>query len=141
MCEEMVYHTPNGIIKKLGVFDGKRALVGDYSKASVYNTKIVLESLGIETIIVKSASEIIDRIKAHEKFDLIITNKVYSSGASGIELINELNQIDGFKIPVVLHSISDEPEDAYIKLGFAGYLKKPVRQDETIEILNKVLNY
>lgn len=50
MEDQIIYDTPNGVIVKNNMFKGKRALVGDYSDFSFMNTKMVLDSLGIEVI-------------------------------------------------------------------------------------------
>ena len=60
--EETAYHTPNGIIKKLDTFKGKKALIGDYFAPSYYNTKMVLDSLGFEMTIVKTYYDVIEKI-------------------------------------------------------------------------------
>ena len=52
--KEITYHTPNGIIKKLDTFKGKKVLVGDYFAPSYYNTKMVLDSLGFDITIVET---------------------------------------------------------------------------------------
>lgn len=48
--EQTTYNTPNGTIKKLDTFKGKRALVGDYLNCSFKNTEMVLDSLGFEIV-------------------------------------------------------------------------------------------
>ena len=48
--EQTTYNTPNGIIKKIDIFKGKRVLVGDYLNCSFMNTEMVLDSLGFEIV-------------------------------------------------------------------------------------------
>lgn len=48
--ETKTYSTPNGTIKKIGTFKGKKALVGDYLNCSFMNTEMVLDSLGFEIV-------------------------------------------------------------------------------------------
>ena len=48
--EKTTYNTPNGIIKKIDIFKGKRVLVGDYLNCSFVNTEMVLDSLGFEIV-------------------------------------------------------------------------------------------
>lgn len=55
---EEKYNSVNGVIYKLDTFKGKKALVGDYSVASYYNTTMVLDSLGIEYEIVGTIEDI-----------------------------------------------------------------------------------
>ena len=136
--DDKTYSTPNGIIKKLDTFKGKKALVGDYTNASFYNTKMVLDSLGFEIVQEKTATGMYERISSGEKFDIIFTNNIYQSGGTGPELLQKLKQLDGFNIPVIIHTISDKPEQYFKNLGFDGYLKKPIKQSETIELLEEI---
>ena len=137
--DDKTYSTPNGIIKKLDTFKGKKALVGDYTNASFYNTKMVLDSLGFEIVQEKTATGMYERIASGEKFDIIFTNNIYQSGGTGPELLKKLKQLDGYNIPIVIHTISEQPIEYFLKLGFDGCLKKPITQNNTIELLNKIL--
>lgn len=137
--ENLEYHTPNGIIKKLDTFKGKRALIGDYLSCSYFNTKMVLESLGFEVDI----EEIMDNVKQkalQNNYDVIFTNNIYRIGTTGPDLLKELKENKSFKTPVIIHTISDNTNNYFTNLGFDGYLKKPIRQDETIKVLEKIFN-
>lgn len=79
------------------------------------------------------------RVARGEKFDLIITNNIYRIGCTGPELLKRLKKIKGFNTSVIIHTISEKPVEYFLNLGFDGCLKKPIRQDETIEILKKLL--
>lgn len=137
--ENLEYHTPNGIIKKLDTFKGKKALVGDYLSCSYFNTKMVLESLGFEVDIEETMQG--TKAKALNKYyDVIFTNNIYQIGTTGPELLKELKENKDFCTPVIIHTISDNIHNQFIKLGFDGYLKKPIRQDETIKVLEKIFN-
>ena len=136
--DEKTYHTPTGIIKKLDTFENKKALVGDYMASSFYITEMVLDSLGIEMVNAKSSNEVFERIKNGEKYDVIFTNNVYGDG-TGPELLKKLKALNGFNTPVIIHTISDEPKEKFLELGFSGYLQKPIKQEEVIDLLNKLL--
>lgn len=137
--ENDTYHTPNGIISQLNVFESKQVLVGDYSIASYFNTKIVLESLGFLVDIVPTIEEIEQKIINKEKYDVIFTNNIYRSG-TGTELLAKLKKVKGFNIPIILHSIDNTLQESYKSLGFSGFLLKPIKQQDTISLLNKVLS-
>lgn len=137
--ENLEYHTPNGIIKKLDTFKGKRALIGDYLSCSYFNTKMVLESLGFEVDI----EEIMNNVKQkalENNYDVIFTNNIYRIGTTGPDLLKELKENKSFKTPIIIHTISDNINNYFTNLGFDGYLKKPIRQDETIKVLEKIFN-
>ena len=137
--DDKTYDTPNGIIKKLDVFKGRRALVGDYFNASFYNTQMVLDSLGFEIVREETANGMYQKIVDGDKFDVIFTNNIYQIGGTGPELLKKLKQLDCFNTPIIIHTISDQPEQYFLDLGFDGCLKKPIKQDKTIDILNKLL--
>lgn len=137
--KEITYHTPNEIIKKLDTFKGKKVLVGDYFAPSYYNTKMVLDSLGFDITIVETYYDVIDRIKKGEKYDVIFTNNIYQVGGTGPQLLKELKEIEGFNTPMIIHTISEQPIDYFLSLGFNGCLKKPIKQDETIQVLKKIM--
>ena len=136
--DEKTYHTPNGIIKKLDTFKGKRILVGDYSHASFFNTEMILDSLGFEIVNAKSSNEVYVRIKNGEQYDVIFTNNIYNDG-TGPQLLNKLKELENFNIPVIIHTISNEPKEKFLSLGFDGHLQKPIKQEEVIDLLNKLL--
>lgn len=79
------------------------------------------------------------RVARGEKFDVIITNNIYRIGCDGPELLQKLKKIEGFNTPVIIHTISEQSIEYFLNLGFDGCLKKPIKQDETIEILKKLL--
>lgn len=138
--DDNIYHAPSGTFKKLNTFKGKKALVGDYSSASFYNTQMVLDSLGIEIVNVKEEPEVLNIISRGEKFDVIFTNNIYQVGGTGPQLLEKLKKIEGFDTPVIIHTISEKPDQYFLDLGFDGVLKKPIKQNETIELLNKIFN-
>ena len=136
--EQTIYNTPNGLILQLDVFKGKKALVGDYFPFSYSNTKIVLESLGMKVIIEETMNNVKARILNGEQYDVIFTNNIYRSG-TGSQLLKELKKIEGFSTPIIIHTISEEPIQHFLNLGFDGCLKKPIKQEETIKVLKNLL--
>ena len=132
------YDTPNGVISSMDIFNGKIALIGDYFPLSYTNTKKVLESLGMKVIVEETIDGIKDRILKSEQYDVIFTNNIYRSG-TGLQLLQELKKIKGFNTPIIIHTISREPIQYFLKLGFDGCLKKPIKQEETIQVLKVLL--
>lgn len=135
--ENLEYHTPNGIIKKLDTFKGKRALIGDYFAFSYANTKMVLESLGFEIDIEKTMYAVKQKA-LQNNYDVIFTNNIYQVGGTGPDLLKELRENKSFKTPIIIHTISDNTANYFTKLGFDGYLKKPIKQDETMQLLENI---
>lgn len=118
-----------------------KILIGDYNKSSVSNSVSVLESLGLKVTIAKSGKEIINRIETGEKYDLIITNNIYDRGGiDGPEMLNNLKEIDGFNIPVIVLTVSENARDKFVHYyGFDEYITKLLTQEKVIETLPKVI--
>lgn len=100
-------------LDKEPIYDGKNALIGDYFKDSYANTKRVLESLGFNVTVALSGKEVVKRIKDGEKYDIIFSNNIYRNG-TGQECLNELKQIEGFNIPVVIHTLTENKRDYFV---------------------------
>ena len=113
--EQTIYNTPNGLIYQLDIFKGKKALVGDYFPCSYANTKMVLESLGIDVIIEETMNSVKNRILKDEQYDVIFTNNIYRSG-TGSQLLKELKEIKDFNTPIIIHTISEEPIQYFLNL-------------------------
>lgn len=132
------YDTPNGKIFSIDIFKGKKALVGDYFPFSYANTKMVLQSLGMEITIEETMNEVKNKILKGEQYDVIFTNNIYCNG-TGLQLLKEIKKIKNFKTPVIIHTISEKPIQHFLNLGFDGCLKKPIKQEETIQVLKNLL--
>ncbi len=131
---------PDKSLEQLDVFKGKKVLVGDYFKPGFHITKEVLESLGLEVFNEETEPNMYNRLASGEKFDVVITNNIYRSGGSGPELLKKLKALDGFNTPVIIHTIAQEPIEYFLNMGFDGCLKKPIKQVETLELLNKIFS-
>ena len=119
--------------------NGRRALVGDYFRASYTNTVNVLESLGFTVDVCETMYQVEEKILNGEKYDIIFTNNIYQVGGYGYQLLAKLRSIKGFNTPVVIHTISDNVDNIFIKQGFDGYLKKYITQEKTLELLTSLL--
>ena len=117
-------------------------LVGDYSKSSISNTIYILESMGIKTTIAKSGIEIVKRIKDGEKYDLIITNNIYDRGhCDGPNTLDHLKEIEGFNIPVIVLTISENERDTFVGYyGFDEYITRLLTQEKVKETFPKIIN-
>jgi len=132
------YKTANGDLKKNPIYEGKRALIGDYMLSSYNNTKKVLQSLGFIVDIEKRKDDVIDRISYGNNYDIIFTNNVYHDG-TGPELLKELRSYEGFSTPIVIHTVSKNQKEYFVdNLGFNGYIEKPVTPEKLIPILQQI---
>lgn len=80
-------------------FDGKvkyktnkpvKILVGDYTASMAPYTNSILKSMGLETEVVPTASDIIERIESESHYDLIITNNIYANGERGYTVLEKI---------------------------------------------------
>lgn len=131
----------NEKVKKNPIYKGKRALVGDYVDLSYRNTISILKSFGMTVDVVHKGTDIVDKIKHGYTCDIIFTNNIYKEGYDGPTTLNKLREIEGFNIPVVIHTISENERHKFINiLGFDEYVVKPLTQKNTKPILDKFLS-
>ena len=72
-----------------------KALIGDYTNSMAPYTNSMLRIMGIQTEMVPTASDVIDRVIAGNKYDIIITNNVYPKGESGQMVLDTLKEDKG----------------------------------------------
>jgi len=116
-----------------------KALIGDYTNSMAPFTNSVIKTMGIETEVVPSASDVIERAKnKNNHYDIIITNNVYPSGESGDMVLDEIkdNKID---IPVIILTVDQDSRNWFISKGFDEYIEKPIDEDKVIKIFPKVV--
>lgn len=129
-----------GKLKKDPIYEGKKALIGDYIEFSSNNTKNVLKSLGFDVDVVKNSRDVINKIKCGEKYDIIFSNNIYNDG-TGPECLKKLKEIKDFSIPVIIHTISKDKKDYFVnEIGFDDYIYKPVTQENVKPILKRLFN-
>jgi signal transduction histidine kinase/CheY-like chemotaxis protein len=121
-------------------FDNKKVLVVDDNKL---NLKVATKLLGNYNVIVEEVSsgqECLDRIKAGNKYDLILLDDMMPT-MSGTQTLYELKKISDFNIPVVAltaNAISGMKEN-YLSEGFDDYMSKPIERDHLNNIIKKYL--
>lgn len=104
--------------------------VGSKIIKSIYNPNIELCESGYECI---------DKIKAGNKYDLILMDDMMPK-MSGVETLKELNKIEGFNTPVVAltaNAIAGMREK-YIDAGFKEYIAKPIEKEELKKVINLI---
>ena len=116
-----------------------KVLIGDYDKMSVSNSVSVLESMGLNVTIAKSAIEIMERLNNGETYDLIITNNIYDRGnCDGPQLLYELRNCN-IKIPVVVLTVSHNQRAEFLSEGFNEYMTKLLDQEKVKDALPRVI--
>ena len=115
-----------------------KVLIGDYTDSMAPFTNSVLRSMGIETEVVPSASDIIDRITDEKKYDIIITNNTYPRGESG-EKVLELKENDDFKTPIIVLTTEMKSRDRFLSYGFDEYIEKPLDEEKVKKVFTKFI--
>lgn len=116
-----------------------KALIGDYTNSMAPLTNSIIRTMGIQTEIVPTASDIIDRIKDGNKYDIIITNNVYPKGESGQMVLDTLKEDKNFKIPIVILTVDQDARDIYLDKGFDEYIQKPIDEEKIKKIFPKLI--
>lgn len=116
-----------------------KVLIGDYTDSMAPFTNSVLRNMGIETEVVPTASDIIDRVKDGNDYDLIITNNTYSNGESS-EKVLELKEEKDFSIPIVVLTVRHNSRMEFLSAGFDEYIEKPLDEKKVINVFTKFID-
>lgn len=115
-----------------------KVLLGDYHSGMAPLSNSILRNMGIETEVVPSASDIIDRIQEGKKYDMIITNNTYPKGECGRDVL-KLKEIAGFNIPIVVLTTEIKSRDRFLDYGFDEYIEKPLDEKKVKDVFKKLL--
>ena len=129
-----------GEIKTINL-KGKRVLLVDDNNMNLKVAERLLRPFQLDLDMINSGVQAIEKIKAGEQFELILVDDLMPR-MTGVETMEELRKIDGFKTPVVIltaNAISGMKEE-YLKKGFDDYLSKPIEKPELERVLKKFLN-
>ena len=122
-----------------GLFKGKKAIIGNYDNFIANETRKMLMLFGVSVDIVTSGNDIYDMIKNGKKYDIIFTNNIYQYGLDGSKLLQKLKSLENFNTPVVIHTVTHNQRDFFIKeLGFDEYIEKPIRYEDIERVLKKI---
>lgn len=116
-----------------------KALVGDYTDMAII-TNTILRSMGIETEIVPTASDIIDRVLNGNEYDIIITNNIYPQGERGQDIINRLKEDENFDIPIIILTVDQNARNEYLSDGFDEYISKPIDIDKVKTVFPELID-
>ena len=121
-------------------FAGRKILIVDDNKLNIKVAIRALSSFNFEIDDALSGQECIDKIKAGNKYDLILMD-IMMPGLSGVQTLEELKNDPNFKTPVLALTADavQGSKERYLKAGFNDYLAKPFTKDQIKEKLNKLL--
>ena len=121
-------------------FAGRKILIVDDNKLNIKVAIRALSSFNFEIDDALSGQECIDKIKAGNKYDLILMD-IMMPGLSGVQTLEELLKDPNFNTPVLALTADavQGSKERYLKAGFNDYLAKPFTKDQIKEKLNKLL--
>ena len=117
-----------------------KILVVDDNKINLKVAQRLLSDYKIQVETANSGSECIDCILDGKKYDLIFMD-IMMPKMNGIETLENLKNIVGFKMPVVALTadVISGMEDKYVSKGFDDCLAKPIVEEELYHMLRKFL--
>ena len=119
---------------------GSKILVVDDNKINLKVAQRLLREYNISVETANSGSESIDKILDGKIYDLIFMD-IMMPKMNGIETLENLKNIVGFKMPVVALTadVISGMEEKYISKGFDDCLAKPIVEEELYYMLKKFL--
>lgn len=129
------------ITNKEIIVNNKKVLLVDDNKINLKVAERLLESYGIKTESAESGFACLDKIKAGEKYDLIMLDDMMPK-MSGVETLKKLKEIKDFDTKVIALTANalTGMREKYLNDGFNDYLAKPINKEELNKIINKYLN-
>ena len=113
-------------------------MVVSQDKKIIETLKDVFKAHNINGLYSVDGSSIVDKVKSGKKYDYILVSDEMN-GMNGIEILNELKKIKGFKIPVII--IIDENKEKlakhFLEEGFANYILTSNFEEDLNTIINK----
>lgn len=118
-----------------------RALIVDDNEYFAKMHKEILEELNVKSDMVYSAEDCVNKIKSnYEDYDIIFTDN-QMPGMNGPELFEELKELEGFELPVVIITGDSGEEHYFIDIcGFNDYIIKPLNKNKAKKVISKFLN-
>ncbi len=119
----------------------KKILIVDDNKLNLkVANKIISNAYDVQTELVDSGFECLNKIKAGSHYDLILLDDMMPK-MSGKETFKYLKEIPNFNIPTIALTANalDGMREEYLNLGFDGYLAKPINKAELHNYIVKFL--
>ena len=100
--------------------------------------KRILEEYKFQVNTVTNGNDCIYKVKNGEEYDIIFLDHMMPE-IDGIETLNVLKKLDGYKLPPIVALTANAiagMKEKYLEAGFDDYLSKPINRNE----LNRVVN-
>lgn len=119
----------------------KNILIVDDSATMLMSVKSTLAMNGFKVETASDGVQALNKLKAGEKPDLIITD-INMPNMNGIDLIKNVRALPGFRFTPILTLTTEsqaEKRDEAKKLGATGWLVKPVSGPDLLKVIKQVL--
>ena len=122
-------------------FTGRRILIVDDNQLNIKVLKKAIKRFNLVTDECYNGLECLNKIKAGEKYDLILLDNLMPV-MNGEETIKNLRQIPDFKTPVIALTADamTGAKEKYVGMGFDDYLAKPFTRESIVQKLGAVLS-
>jgi osomolarity two-component system sensor histidine kinase NIK1 len=107
---------------------------------------IILKKFGLNVVFTNNGLEAVNYFtKEHKNIDVVLLdiNMPFMDGIEALEIITAFkksNHITNTPIIALTANVISSDKEKYLKLGFDGYLAKPIDNDKLFDILNKYLH-
>ena len=137
--QKIEFNKNEDVLKYEEIYENIKLLMVDDSDSGIKIIDKIIKGSNIKMDFAMNGKECIDKIKAYDKYDIILLDEQLSQ-ISANELIKKIKNIRNFDIPIILltKDNSYEYNDEFKKLGFSDYILKPVKKED---LLNKVKMY
>lgn len=107
-----------------------KCLIVDDVEVTRFTTKNILEGIGVEPVVTKTAEEAKQALRSGN-FDVILLDW-HLGKESGLDLIKEVREKYGSSFPIVVFSgvEKDAQSSEALKAGASKFLEKPTTQDK-----------
>jgi len=119
----------------------KKIYLVDDSATILISMKSILKSNGYDVETAKDGDEALAKLKTGYKPDLMITD-INMPKMNGIELLQAAKQLSHMRFTPVLVLTTETQQDRKAQArsaGAAGWLSKPVQQEQLIQVLKKLV--
>lgn len=125
---------------------GSKILLMDDDEVIRQVVSDMLAYYGYRITIAKDGNEAIDlyrqAISAGERFDVVIMDLTVPGGMGGLETMVVLRRMDPQIKAIISSGYANDPVmSEYQQYGFCGFVAKPYKFDELINVLNSVFHY
>ena len=122
------------------IYDNKSILVVDDNESTHKLIEKLLKDSNINIDYSLNGKDTLNKIKSKNKYALILIDEELSQ-ITGAELLIKLKEIRNFNTPVILLTKDNNYEysEEYLKQGFTSVIIKPLKKDNLLQVIDKLI--